>query len=215
MKPGIVAGFLEKHPGKTLILSDVDARAAGDLAPLASLDCDIALCMQAKRLRGRYMIVPRSGTVVLRPNHKTFALIEQWRRACENAPYGDTDESQLAAALSSVEGLRIVNLQHTGELGGLVRHDSASKGTRKASHLTRLIARMWTRGSSAHAWGAGRLPGTFRCGAGSSAHAWRAVPLPGFGEQRQRLIRARVGKTFSPCGENDRPEANPRAWGRP
>jgi hypothetical protein len=133
MKPAIVAAFLEKHPGKPLILSDADALVTGDLALLASLDCDIALRTQVKRLRGRFMIVPRSGTIVLRPTHKTSALVEEWRRACENVPYGDADESQLAAALSFVEGLRIVNLHYKGELGGLIRHDSASKGTRKAA----------------------------------------------------------------------------------
>jgi hypothetical protein len=142
MKPAIVAGFFGKHPGKTLILSDVYAPATGDLALLASLDCDIALRLQAKRLRGRFMIVPRSGTMVLKPGRKTFALIKAWQQVCENAPYGDTDESCLGAALSSVEGLRIVNLHYRGELGGLIRHDSASAGKWKASHLTRLIAKL-------------------------------------------------------------------------
>jgi hypothetical protein len=142
LKPAIVAGFLDRHPGKVLILSDVDAQATGDLAQLAALDCDVAIRMQAKRLRGRYMIVPRSGTMVLKPRPKTVALIEAWRLACENAPYGDTDESCLGAALSCIEGLRIVNLQYTGDLGGLIRHGSASKGKWKASHLTRLIARL-------------------------------------------------------------------------
>ena len=87
-----------------------------------------------------------TGDLALRPTHQSSALVEEWRRACETAPYGDTYESQLAAALPFVEGLRIVNLHYQGELGGLIRHDSASKGARKASHLTRLIAKPNPRG---------------------------------------------------------------------
>jgi hypothetical protein len=139
MKPAIVQGFLEKYPGKALILSDVDALAMGDLSPLADLDCDIALRLQAKRLRGRNMIVPRSGTVVLYLGWRTFAFVETWRRHCEAAPYGDTDESCLNLALAGVEGLRVVNLQHNSEPGSLTRHDRGSLGKVKVSHLKRAL----------------------------------------------------------------------------
>jgi hypothetical protein len=152
MKPAIVQRFLDKYAGKALILSDVDALATGDLSPLANLDCDIALRLQAKRLRGRNMIIPGSGTVVLYPGWRTFAFVETWRRHCEAAPYGDTDESCLGLALTGVEGLRIVNLQHNSELGSLIRHDRASLGKVKASHLKRALRWLSRRRSRARRW---------------------------------------------------------------
>jgi hypothetical protein len=51
MKPGIVLRFMDRHPDKVLILSDVDAEVRGDLAPLAAIDADIALRLQCWRLR--------------------------------------------------------------------------------------------------------------------------------------------------------------------
>lgn len=145
LKPKILMDFMAEMRGRTLILSDVDALAAGDLSPLADINCDVALRLQAKRLRGRHMIVPRTGTMVLQPGGRTLALIEAWQQACDTAGYGDTDESCLGAAIAGVEGLRIVNLQHTGELGGLIQHDQGSRGKVKASHLKRLLAKAWPR----------------------------------------------------------------------
>jgi hypothetical protein len=51
---------MDRHPEKTLILSDVDALVTGDLAPLAAIDAGVALRLQCKRLRGRNMFVARS-----------------------------------------------------------------------------------------------------------------------------------------------------------
>ncbi len=80
LKPKILLGFMDKFRRQTLILSDVDATATGDLTPLADLDCDVALNLAAKRLRGRHMIVARSGTMVLQPTSRTVALVETWVR---------------------------------------------------------------------------------------------------------------------------------------
>jgi hypothetical protein len=59
LKAGIALAFMDRHPEKTIILSDVDALATGDLSPLAAIDADIALRLQCKRLRGRNMFVAR------------------------------------------------------------------------------------------------------------------------------------------------------------
>jgi hypothetical protein len=137
MKPSIVAAFLDKYPGKTLILSDVDAEATGDLAPLAALDCDVALRLQCKRLRGRNMLVARSGTMVLKTSAQP--LIEAWARHCTRARFGDTDESALNAAIAECAGLTLQNIPIGSKLGGLIRHDSASRDLPKASHLGRAV----------------------------------------------------------------------------
>jgi hypothetical protein len=145
MKPAVVQHFLAKHPGKTLILSDVDAEATGDLAPLAAIDADVALRLQCKRLRGRNMFVARSGTVVLKPS--AWPLVEAWVRHCERSPYyGDTDESCLSAAIAECAGLSIQNIPVGTELGDLIRHDCASRGLPKVSHLDRAVR--WLRGST-------------------------------------------------------------------
>jgi hypothetical protein len=137
LKAGIALGFMDRHPEKTIILSDVDALVAGDLAPLAAIDADVALRLQCKRPRGRNMFVVRAGTIVIKPSARP--LIEAWARNCALATYGDTDKSCLNAAIAECAGLRMQNIPIGSPLGDLIRHDSASRGLRKISHLDRAL----------------------------------------------------------------------------
>lgn len=140
LKPSIMTNFIEKHPGKTIVLSDVDALCRGELAPLADLECDVAFKFGLKRLRGRYMLTPRSTVVVVKPTELAHRLIVNWTQTSANASFGDTDESSLTHALGKTPGLRIASLE--GIADELLTHYSASMRNEsvKASHLKRAAA---------------------------------------------------------------------------
>lgn len=139
-KPEMVRLFLTRHPHKTIILSDVDAQVMGSLDEAADIDCDVALKLAAKNKRGHIFIVPRSGTMIIKPTPTTLQLVENWERRCATSVYGRTDESCLAEAIEDTPGLRLVALG--GELYDLIRHDWASRNVTKASNLKRMLRKM-------------------------------------------------------------------------
>ncbi|MBT3069499.1 hypothetical protein KKP04_01265 [Rhodomicrobium sp. Az07] len=138
MKASIAGQFMDRHEGRTVVLNDVDALAVSSLDHLGDIDCDIALKMTAKRLRGRFMLVPRSGTVVINPTKASRALVENWVSAAKDARYGDTDESALTKAMAETSGLRVTVL--ASPVSDCIRHDCASLVATKASHLKRAAA---------------------------------------------------------------------------
>jgi hypothetical protein len=138
MKASRALAFRRRHPGKTIILSDVDAVATGDLGPLANLDGDIALHFQAKRIVGRQVLLPRSGTMVLRDTETAVAFVENWVDASSKAVRSDTDEATLCEAIAKTPRLRISNISGT-ECASLICHSIASLEQKRVSPVMRYL----------------------------------------------------------------------------
>jgi hypothetical protein len=111
---------LALHPGKTVILLDVDCIVTGALGVLASLNCDIGVNFHIWRKRGKTVIVPATGHMVLNPTRDTRDLIAAWVEACKDPGYGVDDQDALAIALEHADGIRVAHLGK--DAGGLIKH---------------------------------------------------------------------------------------------
>jgi hypothetical protein len=69
-KAGFVLDFMERHPGKTIILLDVDCMVTGELNKLTELSCDVALDFHIQRKRRRINLVPATGHMIIQPTRK-------------------------------------------------------------------------------------------------------------------------------------------------
>lgn len=132
LKPTMARRFMKKHPGRTIILIDADARILGtrdDILAMAKIETDIAMRFSGKisRSRGTTKMHPWSGTIVLRPTENTRLLIDRWEAAGVDAPAYATDEATLGRALCEVPGLTISMLQNracagAGEQNPIIYH---------------------------------------------------------------------------------------------
>lgn len=80
MKAEIVAGFLEKYPGRRLCYIDVDSIVLGNPVLARTVDADIA----AVRFNGQELL---SGVVMFQANDAGRACVNRWRQI--NAAYPD------------------------------------------------------------------------------------------------------------------------------
>lgn len=102
-KARIVRRLREIHPGKTLILLDVDCEVRRDLQPLvSSVKGDVAAYVRAKsagRGKERARIKVMSGTMVFRPTPGATSFVDAWVRAEDECDSTDVDQTSLMIAL--------------------------------------------------------------------------------------------------------------------
>ncbi len=102
-KPSVVLEAMSVHPGKVLVLMDVDCIVCGDIEPATKLTTDVALSVKARQTRkGRawqkqIVITLGSRVVVFRPTPGAQAFAEEWRRQCAKSKVGG-DETAMAWA---------------------------------------------------------------------------------------------------------------------
>jgi len=132
-KAGFALQFMDRHPGKTIILLDVDCVVTGNLSKLTDLPCDIALDFHIQRKRRRINLVPATGHVILQPTRKTRELMEAWARISAKDEFGLNDQETLTFALGDVHDLQLLRLDKTAR--GTVLHSSAAltSGIRKVN----------------------------------------------------------------------------------
>ena len=148
-KPQIALRALDEHPGKSVILSDVDCTVHGDLAPLLVGDCDVALLIYTRTKHGRFLASTSSRVVVFHQTPGARALLAAWEQKCSAAirevVTGQTkqrswerslgvgnDEHFLMEAIAATPNvvIRMLPPHHSGNAneqfeGPLITHDSA------------------------------------------------------------------------------------------
>lgn len=144
VKPLHILAAMERHPGKTVVFSDVDCVARHSMQPFADLNCDIAVHMRSKMLRNgwpRWMT--RTTVVVVAPTPAARQCIEAWEKL---ASVGFNDQRTFPVAIARTSGVSVVNLplsycamanEHPDPI---LLHDHASKDTWKMPKWTRVVA---------------------------------------------------------------------------
>jgi hypothetical protein len=157
-KPSIVIGALDAHPGKTVILMDVDCTVHGPLDALASFCpaadvCCLSTARSKKIGRHRQRFSLSSRVMVVRPTPGARALMQQWDKACRERPWMHGDEPNLTYALTCSPGsaYSTIPLIYSGReaseapAGSIITHESAAKafgtGSTKLNSLLKLLKR--------------------------------------------------------------------------
>lgn len=141
-KADVLLSFMDRHPGKTIILLDVDCIVRGDLSKLvASVSGDIGFRMAAKWRRRFCRLQPLSGTMVIHPTERARAFVEGWAERSRNRRYGETDQGSLAWAMTETAGVDISILAgqwcalRESNAPDAVIHSWASKEQPKVKHI--------------------------------------------------------------------------------
>lgn len=105
-KPDIIRAALERHPDRTLMYLDVDARLSRYPDLIDTFVGDVSF----HRRNGWELL---SGTMLWRSNARTLALVDLWRRCRSQSP-GQWDQRTLDTAIGLAEteipDLRVVPL---------------------------------------------------------------------------------------------------------
>jgi hypothetical protein len=102
-KPSVVMHAMQRHPGKTLVLMDVDCIVAGNIEPVMNIEGDVGLSVKARqkhRKRGGQqpiVLMISSRVVVFRPTPKAWEFVVEWERLCQETRAID-DETALGWA---------------------------------------------------------------------------------------------------------------------
>ena len=141
-KARIVRRLRESHPGKTLILLDVDCEVRRSLEPLvASVNGDVAAFVRAKttgRGKDRARIKVMTGTMVFRPTAGAQSFIDAWEQAQAECDSTDVDQTALMIALGRATnftfqplGAEWCALDATCHPDPAILHDNASRDVRR------------------------------------------------------------------------------------
>lgn len=146
-KPSIVLRAMEEHPGRTVVLMDVDCTVHGPIDPIISDAADISIFLRTDR---QYRVHCSSRVVVFRPTQPTVDLLKAWQASCQDALdrlasvrapatksrsrslIAENDETLLMRAITLQKNLTIkmLPIEYAGNAHGLVpdaviSHDSA------------------------------------------------------------------------------------------
>lgn len=158
-KPSVIIEAMDAHPGKTLILMDVDCIVTGDLTPAARLTTDLAVSIKARPRKWQRGIVITLGSrvVVFRPTTQARSFVTDWVRLSEQAPVGASTEVGMAWAFVARPDVTYSHLDQ--RYAGLERdashaldnvvvwHDSAHEKGQRTSLRNRIksVERRWFR----------------------------------------------------------------------
>lgn len=145
---------IDRNPGKTIILLDVDCSVPGGiegLNELASVPGDIAFHFTARWNTNRsshlVRMGTRSGTMVFKPNSAARRFVEDWIAESRSAPRLATSQDSLAVVLgrgNAAIGLldaRFCARPKDGVGIPVILHDAASRTADKAGRLGRWLSR--------------------------------------------------------------------------
>lgn len=138
-KPAIVLDAMKAHPGKTLILMDVDCTVKGGLDGLIAfrpaIDVACFMYVKTKKIgRHRQRVSLSSRVVLVRPSDGARQLMENWQQACHERPWMHGDEPNMMLALARSTGTTFspIELKYSGRevdaapADAVIVHDSAS-----------------------------------------------------------------------------------------
>jgi len=94
-KASVVLEAMDAHPGKTLVLMDVDCIVGGDLAPLTQFEGDIAVAVKARPspLWRGVVITLGSRVVAFRPTAKARSFVSEWHQLCGQSKTGSAEDA--------------------------------------------------------------------------------------------------------------------------
>ena len=94
-KASVVLEAMDAHPGKTLVLMDVDCTVGGDLTPLTQFEGDITVAVKARPspLWRGVVITLGSRVVVFRPTEKARSFVADWQRLCGQSKTGSAEDA--------------------------------------------------------------------------------------------------------------------------
>jgi hypothetical protein len=124
---------MDRHPGKTLLLMDVDYTAVADISWIAEAPGDVALQLVARRRsNGSTRLIASAQVIVVRPTPGARRFVEAWLRLSSAPAPGDTAEAFLALVMGdgSVTGCTFSNLDQGRLKSCLVHHWASAKFTR-------------------------------------------------------------------------------------
>lgn len=135
---------MQRNPGKTIVMLDVDCVVAGDLRPLSNLRGDLAFYFHPRRRRsGHAKTSVRSGTLVVKPTAEATRFVERWASLSERSRFGDVDQDTLLLALETA-GVLFEQLdvkwcctKSDNCESPMILHDCASRNARKISTTRR------------------------------------------------------------------------------
>lgn len=151
-KPIQLKRALARHPGRALILIDVDCCVCEPLSELANkAQGDIAVYMMAARSqRATVRLQMRSGTMVIRPTTRAEAFVDNWVRISAGAPRGTIDQHTLPQAIAATPGLAVeqLDVRYCATEGDdvdapAILHSRASRLHPKISKLMRRLYATW------------------------------------------------------------------------
>ncbi len=149
-KPLIAAEALQLYPDKTLVLTDVDAEAQGDISGMVETGADVSAFLKSKLTsKGRAELQLSSRVIVLRPTARAHQLIAEWGEECARVPDKVADEAALGMVLARAEGLAFAPLperyaareRDAAPGDAVLVHDSARDLTLEAFNLRKLVKR--------------------------------------------------------------------------
>lgn len=152
IKADQVLRAMDRHPGQTLVLLDVDCTVTDKAQALALADLrgDVAfyLCTKFGR-RGKVRFSCRTGTMVFKPTPAARRFVETWRKWSEIAPPYAVDQDSLIVSLGKTPGcvfepldVRYCATRNDRLVYPWILHDCASEGGDKISSIRRSISRL-------------------------------------------------------------------------
>jgi Nucleotide-diphospho-sugar transferase len=143
LKPQAILRAMDQYPTQTIIWLDVDCEIAGDLLPLTATRADLAARAvlkhpdrrRAKQQR-RWLVIWRTGTLVIRPTPQARAFVEAWAERCATAQGDANDQDGFLEALTNASDITLEPLAakwcaRVGEgiAGTVVRHAGGPRGS--------------------------------------------------------------------------------------
>lgn len=118
---------IDRHPGKTVLLMDVDFIAKGDIAPLAVIPGDIAMRFTARRMPSSFVkLGVNSMLMVAKPTEPARRFVETWVDFSKRTNYGDVDQVTLALALANVKNCNF-NFLDDAQVWSALAHSGAGR----------------------------------------------------------------------------------------
>ncbi len=133
-KPCVVLEAMDAHPGKTLVLMDVDCTVRGDIAPALEKPGDVILWRRARDDKsGDVLVFAGSRVIAFRPTDSARRFALEWQRMCALPSYKNDELSLTWTYLSLPEvacsdlGRRYSGRDIDGNTDGcVIVHSSAS-----------------------------------------------------------------------------------------
>jgi hypothetical protein len=142
-KPSVVLEAMDAHPGKTVVLMDVDCIVRGDIAPVANLAGDVGITVLARNMRKRdtwqHWIAAEcsSRVVVFRQTDGARTFARRWAERIERSDLSHDEHSMIWTFLACPD-VRFVYIdpaycgREVSQVpDGIIVHESAHSAQRK------------------------------------------------------------------------------------
>jgi hypothetical protein len=148
MKPEVVLRAMDRHPGKTLVLFDIDVTVLKPIAEMRHIRGDVSFYMSVRNPRGnRIKFSCSSRAMVVRPTPECRYFMQAWRDRCATIRRYAFDETVLMLILARSSYISFSPLpeiysardRNTAPAGAAVVHESASASSFKMSGLLRKL----------------------------------------------------------------------------